>query len=50
MGELYAGLDLHSSNMYIGIMESESKRMVYRIGTGMTLGRYCRRWSRIMMK
>lgn len=30
MGELYAGLDLHSGNTYIGIMEGGSKRRVYQ--------------------
>ncbi len=30
MAELYAGLDLHSRNTYMGIMEGESKRRVYQ--------------------
>jgi transposase len=30
MGELYVGLDLHSVNTYMGIMEGETKRRIYQ--------------------
>ena len=30
MGDLYVGLDLHSGNTYMGIMEGESKKRVYQ--------------------
>lgn len=39
MNELYAGMDLHSRNTYIGIMDKDSKKRVFQkrvpnLGTG----------------
>jgi hypothetical protein len=44
------GLDLHSKNTYMGIMEGESKKRVFQKRHGNGLGEDCKHWSSIMMR